>query len=267
MLSIPKFYVTVDTKDIVYVPFSYSKLANFEVFQQPNILVNRLCKILYQFGHGCSPDSFINGEYFWSYNVHLHDKSQGYFMDKLKLGEFKPERIMNNETVINRRFTIPIIPNNMVSVDTNGIKNDIPISRTNQEQLQTALYNLLNNNLKYIKLSWQNKTHLFLLQEDGKYALFYLIDDEKRADCLVYDFWAYLDAEGKDPMETICNIRTIYYNIHYDLMRFRYYLDLLLVNIENPSIVIDRFAEFSDATITNKKRKSYNDIYNELINI
>ena len=163
---------------------------------------------------------------------------------------------MNNETVINRRFTIPIIPNNMVSVDTNGIKNDIPISRTNQEQLQTALYNLLNNNLKYIKLSWQNKTHLFLLQEEGKYALFYLIDDEKRADCLVYDFWAYLDAEGKDPMETICNIRTIYYNIHYDLMRFRYYLDLLLVNIENPSIVIDRFAEFSDATITNKKRKS-----------
>lgn len=267
LLSIPKFYVTVDTKDIVYVPFSYSKLANFEVFQQPNILVNRLCKILYQFGHGCSPDSFINGEYFWSYNVHLHDKSQGYFMDKLKLGEFKPERIMNNETVINRRFTIPILPNNMVSVGTNDIKNDIPISRANQEQLQTALYNLLNNNLKYIKLSWQNKTHLFLLQEDGKYALFYLIDDEKRADCLVYDFWAYLDAEGKDPMETICNIRTIYYNIHYDLMRFRYYLDLLLVNIENPSIVIDRFAEFSDATITNKKRKSYNDIYNELINI
>lgn len=267
LLSIPKLYVTVDTKDIIYVPFSYSKLANFEVFQQPNILVNRLCKILYQFGHTSSPESFINGEYFWSYNVHLHDKSQGYFMDKLKLAEFKPERIMNNETVINRRFTIPILPNNMVSVDLNGIKNNIPISRANQEQLQTALYDLLNNNLKYIKLSWDNKTHLFLLQENGKYALFYLIDDEKRADCLVYDFWAYLDAEGKSPMETICDIRTIYYNIHYDLMRFRYYLDLLLVNIENPYIVIDRFAEFSDATITNKKRKSYDDVYNELINI
>lgn len=66
----PEVYYTVDSKDVIRVPFLLGKLANYEIFHSPKQLIMNLCPLLFQFGEGKIPVNRVNGKYVWLQNVY-----------------------------------------------------------------------------------------------------------------------------------------------------------------------------------------------------
>ena len=273
LLSMPEVYYTVDSKDVIHMPFLLGKLANYEIFNSPKMLIMNLCLLLFQFGEGKVPDNRVNGKYVWSQNVYLYGKYDAYLLDKMKIGDFKPEEVITDYN-IKRKIIIHKFPAFIEVVKVNGEKQKIDINPTTKAQLQITLQMYLQNNIKYLHLCWKINesnnifnSHIFLLQEKNKYALYYLNDKSKSAYCLIGSLNEYLKPEGQSPIVDICDVPMHLYSIHRDIIRLRFFLSLLLDSIENPELILNKVGEFTDGTKLYKYHMTYDEFYNKLIEI
>ena len=69
----------------------------------------KLCPLLFQFGEGNLIETKVNGNYVWSQNVYLYGKYDAYLVDKMKFGDYPPERIITDFNK-KRKFIIPKFP-------------------------------------------------------------------------------------------------------------------------------------------------------------
>ena len=271
LLSMPEVYCFVDSKDVIHVPFLLGELANYDIFKSPKQLVMNLCPLLFQFGEGKIPVNRVNGKYVWSQNVYLYGKYDAYLVDKMKLGDFKPEEIITNYN-IKRKIIIHKFPDFIEVAKPNSEKQKININPTTKDQLQMALQMYLQGSVKYIHLCWEfkesgNTSHIFLLQEEKKYALYYLSDESMSAYCLIGSLAEYLTPEGQSPIVDICGVPMHLYSVHKDVIRLRFFLVLLLDGIENPERILNKVGEFTDGTRLYKHNMTYDELYNKLIGV
>lgn len=271
LLSMPEVYCFVDSKDVIYVPFLLGELANYDIFKSPKQLIMNLCSLLFQFGEGKIPVNRVNGKYVWSQNVYLYGKYDAYIVDKMKLGDFKPEEVITNYN-IKRKIIIHKFPAFIEVIKPNSEKQKIDIKPTTKDQLQMYLQMYLQGSIVYLHLCWEfkessNISHIFLLHEEKRYGLYYLNDNSKSAYCLIGSLDEYLKPEGQSPIIDICSVPMHLYSVHEDVIRIRFFLVLLLDSIENPELVLNKVGEFTDGTRLYKHRMTYNELYDKLIEI
>lgn len=266
-------YCTVDSKYVTYSPFLLGKLADYEIFRSPRFLVMKLCSLLFQFGEGNLIETKVNGMFVWSQSVYLYGKYDAYLVDKMKFGDYPPERIITDFNK-RRKFIIPKFPAYMEAARENGEKQKTVLKPTTKDQLQMTLQMYLQGSIKYLHLCWDMKeednlfqTHLFLLHEKGKYALYYLNDQKMAAYCLIGSLDEYLTPEGQSPILELCGVPIHLYSIHHDIIRIRFFLSLLLDSIENPEQILNKVGEFTDGTRIYKQFMTYDELYQKLMGI
>lgn len=266
-------YCTVDSKYVTYSPFLLGKLADYEIFRSPRLLVMKLCPLLFQFGEGNLIETKVNGNYAWSQNVYLYGKYDAYLVDKMKFGDYPPERIITDFNK-KRKFIIPKFPAFMEAAKENEEKQKIVIKPTTKDQLQMILQMYLQGSVKYLHLCWDIKqdntlfqTHLVLLHENEMYALYYLNDQKMAAYCLIGSLDEYLTPEGQSPILELCGVPIHLYSIHHDIIRIRFFLSLLLDSIENPEQILNKVGEFTDGTRIYKQFMTYDELYHKLMEI
>lgn len=266
-------YCTVDSKYVTYSPFLLGKLADYEIFRSPRLLVMKLCPLLFQFGEGNLIETKVNGMFVWSQSVYLYGKYDAYLVDKMKFGDYPPERIITDFNK-RRKLIIPKFPAYMEAARENGEKQKTVLKPTTKDQLQMTLQMYLRGSVKYLHLCWDMKeddnlfqTHLFLLQEKGKYALYYLNDQKMAAYCLIGSLDEYLTPEGQSPILELCGVPIHLYSIHHDIIRIRFFLSLLLDSIENPEQILNKVGEFTDGTRIYKQFMTYDELYQKLMRI
>ena len=266
-------YCNVDSKYVTYSPFLLGKLADYEIFRSPRLLVMKLCPLLFQFGEGNLIETKVNGMFVWSQSVYLYGKYDAYLVDKMKFGDYPPERIITDFNK-RRKFIIPKFPAYMEVARENGEKQKTVLKPTTKDQLQMTLQMYLQGSIKYLHLCWDIKqedtlfqTHLFLLHEKGKYALYYLNDQKMAAYCLIGSLDEYLTPEGQSPILELCGVPIHLYSIHHDIIRIRFFLSLLLDSIENPEQILNKVGEFTDGTRIYKQFMTYDELYQKLMKI
>lgn len=266
-------YCTVDSKYVTYSPFLLGKLADYEIFRSPRLLVMKLCPLLFQFGEGNLIETKVNGMFVWSQSVYLYGKYDAYLVDKMKFGDYLPERIITDFNK-RRKFIIPKFPAFMEVARENGEKQKTVLKPTTKDQLQMTLQMYLQGSVKYLHLCWDMKeddnlfqTHLFLLHEKGKYALYYLNDQKMAAYCLIGSLDEYLTPEGQSPILELCGVPIHLYSIHHDIIRIRFFLSLLLDSIENPEQILNKVGEFTDGTSIYRQFMTYDELYQKLMGI
>ena len=266
-------YCTVDSKYITYSPFLMGKLADYEIFRSPRLLIMKFCPLLFQFGEGNVIDTRVNGMYVWSQNVYLYGKYDAYLVDKMKFGDYPPEKIITDYNK-KRKFIIPKFPAFIEVAKENQEKQRIIMKPTTKDQLQMTLQMYLQGNVKYLHLCWDRKdcdnvfqSHAFLLQEDGKYGLYYLNDQQMAAYSLIGSLDEYLKPEGQSPIVEVCGVPMHEYSIHYDIIRIRFFLSLLLDSIENPEQILNKVGEFVDGTRIYKQFMTYDELHCKLMEI
>lgn len=266
-------YCTVDSKYVTYSPFLLGKLADYEIFRSPRLLVMKLCPLLFQFGEGNLIETKVNGMFVWSQSVYLYGKYDAYLVDKMKFGDYPPDRIITDFNK-RRKFIIPKFPAFMEAVRENGEKQKTVLKPTTKDQLQMTLQMYLQGSIKYLHLCWDMKeednlfqTHLFLLHEKGKYALYYLNDQKMAAYCLIGSLDEYLTPEGQSPILELCGVPIHLYSIHHDIIRIRFFLSLLLDSIENPEQILNKVGEFTDGTSIYRQFMTYDELYQKLMGI
>lgn len=266
-------YCTVDSKYVTYSPFLMGKLADYEIFRSPRLLVMKLCPLLFQFGEGNLIETRVNGSYVWSQNVYLYGKYDAYLVDKMKFGDFPPEKIITDFNK-RRKFIIPKFPAFMEVAKENEEKQKIVLKPTTKDQLQMTLQMYLQGSVKYLHLCWEMKendktfqSHLFLLQEKGNYGLYYLNDQKMCAYCLIGSLDEYLKLEGQSPILELCGVPIHLYGIHHDVIRIRFFLSLLLDSIENPEQILNKVGEFVDGTRVYKQFMTYDELFHKLMEI
>lgn len=266
-------YCTVDSKYVTYSPFLMGKLADYEIFRSPRLLVMKLCPLLFQFGEGNLIETRVNGSYVWSQNVYLYGKYDAYLVDKMKFGDFPPEKIITDFNK-RRKFIIPKFPAFMEVAKENEEKQKIVLKPTTKDQLQMTLQMYLQGSVKYLHLCWEIKendktfqSHLFLLQEKGNYGLYYLNDQKMCAYCLIGSLDEYLKPEGQSPILELCGVPIHLYGIHHDVIRIRFFLSLLLDSIENPEQILNKVGEFVDGTRVYKQFMTYDELFHKLLEI
>ena len=266
-------YCTVDSKYVTYSPFLLGKLADYEIFRSPRLLVMKLCPLLFQFGEGNLIETKVNGMFVWSQSVYLYGKYDAYLVDKMKFGDYPPDRIITDFNK-RRKFIIPKFPAFMEAVRENGEKQKTVLKPITKDQLQMTLQMYLQGSVKYLHLCWDIKqedtlfqTHLFLLHEKGKYALYYLNDQKMAAYCLIGSLDEYLTPEGQLPILELCGVPIHLYSIHHDIIRIRFFLSLLLDSIENPEQILNKVGEFTDGTSIYRQFMTYDELYQKLMGI
>lgn len=266
-------YCTVDSKYVTYSPFLMGKLADYEIFRSPRLLVMKLCPLLFQFGEGNLIETRVNGSYVWSQNVYLYGKYDAYLVDKMKFGDFPPEKIITDFNK-RRKFIIPRFPAFMEVAKENEEKQKIVLKPTTKDQLQMTLQMYLQGSVKYLHLCWEMKendktfqSHLFLLQEKGNYGLYYLNDQKMCAYCLIGSLDEYLKPEGQSPILELCGVPIHLYGIHHDVIRIRFFLSLLLDSIENPEQILNKVGEFVDGMRVYKQFMTYDELFHKLMEI
>lgn len=266
-------YCTVDSKYVTYSPFLLGKLADYEIFRSPRLLVMKLCPLLFQFGEENLIETKVNGMFVWSQSVYLYGKYDAYLVDKMKFGDYPPDRIITDFNK-RRKFIIPKFPAFMEAARENGEKQKTVLKPTTKDQLQMTLQMYLQGSVKYLHLCWDIKqedtlfqTHLFLLHEKGKYALYYLNDQKMAAYCLIGSLDEYLTPEGQSPILELCGVPIHLYSIHHDIIRIRFFLSLLLDSIENPEQILNKVGEFTDGTRIYKQFMTYDELYQKLMRI
>lgn len=267
LLSKPDVYCTTDSKYVTRVPFLYGKLANYELFHSPRWLIMKLCPLFFQFGEGKMIDTRVNGGYVWSQNVYLYGKYDAYLVDKMKFGGFDPERVITDKN-IKRKIIIPKFPAFIEVIQPNREKQRIDIKPPTKDQLQMYLQMYLQGNVNCLHLCWERKeqenalrAHIFLLQENQNYALYYMSDETNAVYSLIGNLSEYILPEGESPIVNLCGVPMHHYIVHEDLIRLRFFLSLLLDSIEAPQFILKQTEAFTDGKRLYGQPMTYGEFY------
>lgn len=270
LLSLPEVYRTVDHKDVVSTAFGESELPDYCIHHSFISILRNLDDVFSQTGRGEIAKK-ANGEMLWSTPV--YGKRHQYNMYKQQLGAFPVERAHNS---LLAKFILSQYPVSIETIDMQGVRAVLQNAAACRQQAQQELARFMQGTLQKLRLTWKIETknntegcafyfsHLVLMQDNGRYVMAYLRDDKKSAEYYVADRRVYLDVEGKKyPKDTFCGRTMPTYLIHNGLQRIRNCLDLMFVNIAEPSAVTERFGDFAGEKPV--KPRSYEEIRASLV--
>ena len=119
-----------------------------------------------------------------------------------------------------------------------------------------------------LRLTWgsemDERRHIVLLHDGGRFQMAWVDEGKQKVDFHVADVRSYMDVEGKKYPKSTFQGRTVpAYLVHSDAAALRSALEPLLARIDDPSAILNKFAEY--AAEKPVKARPYEDIWAELV--
>ena len=195
----------------------------------------------------------------------MYHGRQKYNLDKQLLGGFSDVRAHNNEDA---RFYFYTYPNTAAWTDGEGNVETLQVGELNRDSLQKAMLQFLGGAWLKFRLTWgseaEKRRHIVLLHDSGRFLLAWVDETKRRVEFHVADHRTYLDVEGKKYPKDTFHGRTVgAYIIHDGAAALRNALELLLANLDEPSRIINKFAEYAEEKPV--KARPYEAIWDELV--
>lgn len=238
LLSDAEMYMTVDSKEIVYLPFGMGKLAEYSIHHSAASIMGDLEEVLAQMGWG-QLQGGGRGGWKWSCDVNRQDARHKLLMAQQKMGGVPPQRGRNDFLL--SRFVFSRYPVQMEYAAPTGERAAADLRPGGYGQAAEALIGFMQQKLARLRLTWAFKPsegepyrrHLVLLRDGGRFMLLWLRDDKRLAEAYASDA----------PLTFLGHIAPACL-VHRDLLRIRNCVDLLLDDIDNTDPVTDRPGEF-----------------------
>lgn len=245
----------------VFVPFGQSKLFSKDVHRSFASIQRQLITV---FSQASRPNSVREGG-IWDLASNVNHGRHKYFTDKQLLGGFPMERAQNSTDT---RFYFQDYPCVAAWVDAEGKVEMLTIGETNRDRLQQAMVRFLEGAWPMLRLTWGNepdeRRHIILLHDGGRFQMAWVDEGKQKVDFHVADVRSYMDVEGKKYPKSTFQGRTVpTYLIHADAATLRSALEPLLARIDDPSAILNKFAEY--AAEKPVKARPYEDIWAELV--
>ena len=261
LLEKPELYGKgIDRHELV--PFLQSKLFSHVIHHNFSTIKRHLDEI---FSYVSWPNNikFMKGG-IWDYAINVNHGREKYNLDKQLLADFPLEWAHNQPDA---PFYFSYSPSLAVLMDGQGGVKILEIHDGNRFLLQRELARFFKQGLPKIRMTWGkepgSRKHIVLLQENGRFLMAWVQEREQTVRFHVADRRTYMDVEGKKyPKDTFQGRVTPAYLLH-DLIPLRNALDLLLANMENPSIVTDPMGEYAEEKPV--KAQPYEVLWTELV--
>ena len=251
LVGMPEVYAVVDEKDVVYEPFGLGVLPNYVIHYNPGYMKSKLEEVFAQVACEEPNPEFL----MWSSEVYFTAESQQYHLAQRLFGAYSSEQACNR---LQEQFYIPVLPTEVSYIDENG-KQWKQINKAGDKgMVQDSLARYVAGRLDRLVLDWEysveygsgttdvRNRRIVLVQDQGKHQMIFSDDSQSGIAYLVANVSEYLKAEGKKYRKVDFGGRTVPgYLVHTDMRRIRDYLDLLISQIENPSMLLGQFGEFA----------------------
>lgn len=252
LLADPEIYRTVDCNEVVYVPFGMGKLAEYSVFHSARDLLQDIDLVLGQMGWGQIQFGGPGG-WLWSCDVSQHDPKHKVLMAQQKLGGVPQTRGRNYYL---SKFVLSRPASELETVDLGGKRTVTALKSGTYGLAAEGLVQIMSGKLERVRISWAFQAseggtelrHLVLLQDQGKYMMFWLQDGNRRA--LAY---------GADEPRWFMGHALSGCLVHEDPKRLRNGIDLLLDDIDNTEPVLRQPGQFAQVHM------SYEELRSELV--
>ena len=251
LVGMPEVYEVVDEKDVVYEPFGLGMLPNYVIHHNPRYMESRLEEVFDQVACEEPNPAFL----MWSSQVYFTAESQQYHLAQRLFGAYSPEQACSR---LQEQFYIPVLPKEISYNDEDG-KQWKPIDNARDKGfVQDMLARYMAGRLDRLVLEWEYSVEytsgtkdvrnrcIVLVQDQGKHQMIFSDDSQSGITYLVANVGEYLNAKGKKYRKVdFCGRTVPGYLVHMDMRRIRDCLDLLIPQIENPSMILGQLGEFA----------------------
>lgn len=262
LLKRPELYGRMNT-DIKFVSFRRGKLFNDVIYQSFSSIRRRLDVIFQQVSWPNNVD-YMAGN-IWDHAVNVSGGRSKYNLDKQLLADFPMERAHNRPDA---PFYFFMYPESVACVDDQGGMETLEVGPADGGRLQQMMLRFLQGGFRRLRLTFGKeegrRKHIVLLQDGGRFLMAWLQEEKQTVRYHVADTGTYMNVEGKKyPKETFQGRITPAYLIHNGITPLRNALELLLANLDNPSRITDKMAEYADEKPV--KARSYEELWAELV--
>lgn len=239
LLADPEMYRTIDCNDVAYIPFGMGKLAEYSIFHSAQDLLQDIDLVLGQMGYDQIQEGGPGG-WLWSGEVYRQDAKHKVLIMQQKLGGVPQTRGRNYAF---SKFVLSRPAAELETVDPGGERTVTSLRSGTYGLAADGLVQFMMGKLASIRVSWTFQTaeggterkHLVLLQDRGKYMMFWLEDGNRRA--LAY---------ASDEPQWFLGHAIPACLVHEDLKRLRNGIDLLLDDIDNTEPVLRQPGQFAE---------------------
>ena len=263
LLARPELFGRDKNRGFESVPFRQSSLPG-EVIHRGFSTIRRQLPTIFSQVSWPNNVKFLAGGIWYYAEIVTHGRHK-YNLDKQMLGGFSEERAHNKEDA---RFYFYTYPDTAAWADSEGNVETLTIGQSDRGSLQKAMTQFLSGAWPIFRLTWgieaEKRRHIVLLHENGRFLLAWVDETKRQVEFHVADHRTYLDVEGKKYPKAIFQGRTVgAYIIHDGAAALRNPLELLLANLDEPSRIINKFAEYAEEKPV--KARPYEVLWNELV--
>ena len=238
LLADAEMYRTIDCNDVVYIPFGMGKLAEYSIFHSAQDLLRDIDLVLGQMGYDQIQEGGPGG-WLWSGEVYRQDAKHKILMMQQKLGGVPQTRGRNYYL---SKFVLSRPASELETVDLGGERTVTALKSGTYGLAAGGLVQIMSGKLARVRISWTFQTpeggaelrHLVVLQDRGKYMMFWLQDGNRRV--LAY---------GADEPQWFMGHALPACLVHEDPKRLRNGIDLLLDDIDNTEPVLRQPGQFA----------------------
>lgn len=246
-----------------YVPFRQSELLSKLIHRGFSTIRRQLPTVFSQVSWPNNVKFRAAG--IWHYAVSVTHGRHKYNLDKQLLGGFSEDQVHNNEDA---RFYFYTYPNAAAWVDGGGNVETLAVGEQNREKLQQVMAQFLGGSWSKLRLTWgsepDKRRHIVLLHEAGRFLLAWVDETKRRVEFHVADRYTYMDVEGKKYPKATFQGRTVgAYLVHDGTKALRNALELLLANLDEPTRIVNKFAEYAEEKPV--KARPYEEIWADLV--
>ena len=242
-------YRYVDGDVIRYLPFGMGKLAEYSIFHSAQDLLLDIDLVLGQMGWGQLQDGGPGG-WLWSGEVYRQDAKHKVLMMQQKLGGVPALRGRSYHLA---KFVLSRPASELETVDLSGEQTVTALRSGNYGLAATGLVGIMSGKLERVRISWTFQTpeggtelrHLVVLQDWGKYMMFWLQDGDRRV-------LAYAADEPRRFMGRALPGCLV----HEEPRRLRNGIDLLLDDIDNTEPVLRQPGQFAQVHVPYEELRS-----------
>ena len=263
LLARPELFGKDKGRGFKSVPFRQSSLSG-EVIHRGFSTIQRQLPTVFSQVSWPNNVKFLAGG-IWYYAAIVTHGRHKYNLDKQLLGGFSEERAHNNEDA---RFYFYTYPDTAVWTDGEGNVETLAVNELNRSSLQKVMLQFLGGAWPKLRLTWgseaEKRRHIVLLHESGRFLLVWVDEAKRQVEFHVADHGTYLDVEGKKyPKDTFRGRTVGAYIIHDGAAALRNPLELLLANMDEPSRIINKFAEYAGEKPV--KARPYEALWDDLV--
>ena len=249
LLADAEMYRTIDCNDVVYIPFGMGKLAEYSIFHSAQELLRDIDLVLGQMGYDQIQEGGPGG-WLWSGEVYRQDAKHKILMMQQKLGGVPQTRGRNYYL---SKFVLSRPASELETVDLGGERTVTALKSGTYGLAAGGLVQIMSGKLARVRISWTFQTpeggtelrHLVVLQDRGKYMMFWLQDGNRQA--LAY---------GADEPQWFMGHALPTCLVHEDPKRMRNGIDLLLDDINNTEPVLRQPGQFAQVHVPYEELRS-----------